>query len=344
MTSIADLRSTVDRALLANPTATDVAAAAEAIDVLAGRAYGGREYDAYEVHQALLFELHYGDTDVDHWTRQYLASRAYEIESTRIHTADTAEPMLTGEEFRARLWAQQSELTPLDHPMFQLLFSPESTLDQITVYLRQQWLILQFFWLQFVELASQLERRNAPIEALIVAYENVWDELGCGEPAASHVVQHRTRQDSLGISTAFRQVPDFPETMDYINTRLRLMRAHDPAAALGSIFSQEATAQSYGSLHNEMLERVGIPVQHRQVYADHTTIDVTHTEEVVQLAESMITSRSQQEEMLAGHRAQMLIWLAHMDRVVPLLIGEPQPEVGVPSLTEHMVREGRRVR
>ena len=133
-------------------------------------------------------------------------------------------------------------------------------------------------------------------------------------------------------------MPDFPETMDYINTRLRLMRSPDPAAALGSIFSQEATAQSYGSLHNEMLERVGIPVQHRQVYADHTTIDVTHTEEVILLAESLMTSRTQQEALLAGHRAQMLVWLAHMDRVVPLLTGDPQPEVGVPSLTERTVR------
>ena len=216
--------------------------------------------------------------------------------------------------------------------MFQLLFEQDPSRSQVTAYLRQQWLILQFFWLQFVELADQLERSGAPIAQLITLYSNVWDELGCGDPSTSHIEQHRRRQSGLGIPVTHRQLPDYPETMDYINTRLRLMRSRDPSAALGAIFSQEATAQSYGTQHHAMLQKVGIPSRYGQVYADHATLDVTHAEEVVDLAESLMLNRSQQERFLAGHRAQMLVWLAHMDRVAALLRGEPSTCRGAPLL------------
>jgi hypothetical protein len=330
--SNADLADTV-RTEAADPTGmTDVSAAGAALRSLAGRAYIDGDTDAYSVHQAVLFDLHYSPRSASHWKRQFLASCVYDIEAQRVAASPVDGPMLTGAELRHRLWTQQEELTPLHHPMFQLLFSDDVSIEQVKIYLRQQWLILQFFWLQFVELAGELERREAPIGSLIVAYENVWDELGEGDEARSHIVQHRERQQRLGLGTDFRLVPDFAETMDYINTRLRFMRAGDPSAALGSIFSQEATAQSYGAAHHAMLRRVGIASRYGEVYAQHTTIDVGHTEDVIRLAESLMTTRAQQENLLGGHRAQMLIWLSHMDRVVALLRGEEQPPPRVPSL------------
>lgn len=311
---------------------------ADAIDALrdlAARSYCGGDYDAYRRYQATLFDLHYGRSTTDHWLRQYLASSVYDIEDARLKVAISDDRMLDADELADRLWAQQSELSPLHHPMFQLLFEGEPTRSQVLLYLRQQWLILQFFWLQFAELAGTMERRGTSIEKLVIVYENVWDELGEGDPVQSHVYQHRERQRHLGLGAEFRQMPDFPETMDYINTRLRLMRAPSPAAALGAIFSQEATAQSYGRLHDEMLANVSIAQRHRQVYAEHATIDVSHCDDVLALAESVTVSRAEQERMLAGHQAQMLVWHAHMDQTVALLRDEPPPVGVVPSLSGH---------
>jgi pyrroloquinoline quinone (PQQ) biosynthesis protein C len=334
-----DLESVVTVVKAAMQPTASPRTAADAVDALrelGEHTYGAGGSDAYAIYQRLLFELHYGPPSQDHWRAQYLASTVYELEDRRLAVAAPSggleEAVLGSDELRARLWAQQAELDPARHPMFQLLFEQDPSHSQVTAYLRQQWLILQFFWQQFVELADQLERSGAPIEQLIVLYSNVWDELGCGDPAASHVEQHRTRQSKLGMSVTHRQVPDFPETMDYINTRLRLMRSPDPSAALGAIFSQEATAQSYGAQHHAMLQKVGIPSRYSQVYADHATLDVTHAEEVIQLAESLMQNRSQQERFLAGHRAQMLVWLAHMDRVAALLQNEPSTGKGSPTL------------
>ena len=306
--------------------------AIDAMRALGEQAYSD-DYAAYDGFQRILFDLHHGTPQGDHWLRQYLASSVYDLERARMPLRPDGGARWPDSVWRQQMWRQQEELSPLRHPMFRLLFGGEPSYDQVVTYLRQQWLILQFFWLQFVELAGQMERSGASIRDLIPLYENVWDELGEGDPDASHVVQHQMRQERLGISVAARQTPDFPETMDYINTRTRLMREAEPFGALGAVFSQEATAQSYGGRHFEMLAGVGIERRYGQVYADHTTVDVEHADEVLHLAERHIEHRGHQQAVLDGHRAQMTIWLAHMDRVVPLLDGSTPPPLSVPALS-----------
>jgi len=305
--------------------------AIDTMRALGEQAYSG-DYAAYDRFQRILFDLQHGTPQGDHWLRQYLASSVYDIERARMPLPNDDGSRSPDSLWRQQMWRQQEELSPLRHPMFRLLFDGDPSYDQVVTYLRQQWLILQFFWLQFVELAGQMERVGASIRDLIPLYENVWDELGEGDPEASHVVQHQRRQERLGISVATRQIPDFPETMDYINTRTRLMREAEPFGALGAIFSQEATAQSYGDRHFDMLAGVGIERRYGQVYAEHTSVDVEHADEVLHLAKRHIEHRRHQQAVLDGHRAQMTIWLAHMDRVVPLLDGSAPPPLTVPEL------------
>lgn len=326
------------RGAITTPSGPHLDRAITTLRHLAQRAYHDGDRGAYEALQPALFDLHLRPEPGTHWVRQFLASQVYDIEAERMLVdtdTDRDAGLLERDELRHRIWGQQRELTPLCHPLLQRLFTVADR-GQVEAYLRQQWLILQFFWTQFVELGAQLERNGTPIRHLVPVFENVWDELGEGDPSASHVERHRSRQHALGLAVDHHATPDHAETMDYINTRLRLMRAENPAQALGSIFSQEATAQSYGRLHHDMLERVGIGENHGQLYALHSVADVQHADEVLNLGCELATSRLDQERFLVGHRAQMLIWWAHFDRVEATMgagIGSAERPRSVPSLS-----------
>lgn len=335
MSEIADLSRAIDPVFAPTATPEAVAGAVGAARELARRSYESREdgYEAYRSYQRTLFRLHYDPDPQTHWSRQYVASQVYDIEAHRMETPTGTGRPLSSVEFLARIEADQAELSPLKHELFQYLFEGHPSFDDVIAYLRQQWLIFQFFWVQFAELAAQLERLDAPIDHLAVLYENVWEEMGEGDPSTSHFVQHKRRQDELGIETSFRGAPDHPETMDYINTRLRLMRSMDPVAALGSVFSQEASAQSYGSQHHKMLVDAGIKEELGQVYAVHTTIDVEHAAEIALLGFELAETRADQERFFAGHRAQHRVWAAHMDRVIDEIRGRAPRHSSVTPLT-----------
>lgn len=260
----------------------------------------------------VLHWLHYADEPKSRLYRQWLASTVYDrIEATvdRVRL----EEALDEDELVRRLTASQTELSPLKHPLFVLLYDGQPTFEQVKLYFRQKWLIMTSFWSSIAEFGHRLPASDLVGCALV--YKNVFEELGDGDPSRAHLQSHLELMRSMNVDVDFDSPPEFVETLDYINFRMFCMRHPEPAWGLGSLYSQEATSLEYTLGHADLLARFGVREERSEIYVAHDSIDTEHTDEVVQLVRHLVKGREAQEALLTAQRHQMVLWNRHFDRV-----------------------------
>ena len=269
--------------------------------------------EAYECYQELLHFLHYGDDEPTYPLRQWLASTVYDIEEEQVELPTLTEA-LPVDVFEARLQQEQERLSPLHHPLFQHLYHGEPEFEQFKVYLRHKWLIMTTFWRSLAEFGDRLQRTDLENTALV--YKNVYEELGEGDVMAAHLVQHQRQLKHIGVNVTFHDLPEYPETYEYINYRLMCMRHREPAWGLGSFFSMEATSLEYTMGHYHQLRRFGVEEEFCEIYRGHESIDTEHTSEILQVVRNLVTTAHAQSICLASQRRQMQLWHRHFDRVL----------------------------
>lgn len=310
-----ELAGRVQAALVAEPTGAAIDDARQALRGLAEASAGDR--GTYAVYQPLLHRLHYGPGEDTYAFRQWLASSVYALEESRVPPADGLDGHLSPEAFGELLKAEQRALSPLNHPLFKYIFEGDATFDEAKIYFEHKWLIILTFWRSFAELGMRLSRmKDQQLENCAPIYENVHEELGDGDVRQAHLVRHHRQLTHIGVPAGYDALPRYPETCEYINYRLQCMRHAEPAWALGSFFSQEATSLEYTMGHYHLLKRVGVPEQYAEIYFVHDSIDTEHTDEILEVIHRMVVTPEQQAICLRSQRRQMNLWHRHFDRVL----------------------------
>ncbi|MEM7326438.1 MAG: iron-containing redox enzyme family protein [Actinomycetota bacterium] len=306
-------RAVMDAA--ADPVASGVGELLTELAALADAA--STRTSANEVLQARLHWLHYGDHEPSHPFRQWLATaghpyfeRAASIPTGRTTGASHAS-------FVDRLAAEQEALSPLRHPLFQRCFREDGDLEDLKVYLRHKWIIMLTFWRSLSEFGMRLQRHDvANLANTALVYENVFEELGTGDPAEAHMVSHFKLLQAIGVDVGWDDEPEFTETREYINFRMFCMRHPNPAWGLGSFYSQEATSLEYTLGHYDQLRRFGVSHDTAEIYHAHDAIDAEHTDEILTIINDLINDDRSRSTVLLAQQHQMHLWNAHFDRVL----------------------------
>ena len=270
--------------------------------------------------QRQLYELHYGAHQPSHELRQWLASTTYGyFEETAPVPASNDDPgggtntVDPTADFLSELALQQRARSPLHHPLLQHCYSDASSFEDLKVYLRHKWIIMLTFWRSLSEFGNRLQRTDFDNTALV--YENVHEELGTGSVAEAHLVKHHRLLTAIGVDAGWDDEPEYAETYEYINFRMFCMRNPEVAWGLGSFYSQEATSLEYTIGHYDQLRRHGVSHDLAEIYYSHEEIDSEHTDEVVQMIRSLVSTPEQRRIVLTAQDHQMALWNRHFDRV-----------------------------
>jgi pyrroloquinoline quinone (PQQ) biosynthesis protein C len=281
------------------PTAT-IGKFLDELEDLGRRGHAG-DKEAYAAYQGTMFALHTNRDPATYTTRAWLASRMYPLEEEQIERVQLPEK-LSWDDFVDRAKNEGSSKQRIAHPMSRHLFEGDPSLGAVRVYLHHHWHRTKDFYQRLAELAVRLEMDDAA-----VVYENVAEEVGVGD-APAHPPLLQALLAHLDIPCDVTDEPTHPAAHAYLNEWFRACRAPRLEWGLGFVFSIEwGVPQVHGRIH-ALLERKGIPEEHRKFHWMHSTLDLEHSDEILEVAERLITTKEGQEMFLSElrHRKQVL--------------------------------------
>ncbi len=137
-------------------------------------------------------------------------------------------------------------------------------------------------------------------EAQQVILENLFEEMGEGDPTLAHPELFRRFTRTLGIDDeTLAQLPPEPETHHLIETYLNLPHRYGYLAALGAVcFASEGIVGTlYTQLQQGIIGVAGVPQDALTFFDVHIHVDDGHAAKLAALLEPRITSAQQVREI-----------------------------------------------
>jgi pyrroloquinoline-quinone synthase len=130
-------------------------------------------------------------------------------------------------------------------------------------------------------------------QAQLVILENLFDEMGQGNPNYAHPELFRQFTRELGISDeTLVGLPTEPETRNLIDTYLNLPHQYGYLAALGGVcFASEGIVSTlYTQIQNGILGTARFPKEALIFFDVHIVVDESHAAKLAELIEPRITT------------------------------------------------------
>ncbi|MBW4657273.1 MAG: iron-containing redox enzyme family protein [Drouetiella hepatica Uher 2000/2452] len=181
-----------------------------------------------------------------------------------------------------------------DHPLWSHEFLIRCQTSQLTLA------EVQMLAVQMYKFSKEFNRILAGIlsccpdeSAQLVILENLFDEMGQGDPKLAHpeLFRHFTRE--LGIDDqTLAALPTEPETRHLIDTYLNLPHQYDYLAALGAVcFASEGIVSTlYTQIQNGIAEAAFLSKEALIFFDVHIDVDDSHAAKLAALIEPRITS------------------------------------------------------
>jgi pyrroloquinoline-quinone synthase len=190
------------------------------------------------------------------------------------------------------------------HPLWNHNFLNKCKAGQLTL-LEVKILAVQMykFSKEFNRILAGILSRCPDENAQLVILENLFDEMGQGNPQVAHPELFRRFTRALGIDdTMLGVIPAEPETQGLIETYLTLPHRYTYLAALGAVcFASEGiVAALYTQLYQGIIGATPIPVESLIFFEVHINVDDGHAAKLLALIEPRITTT---EEAMILHRA-----------------------------------------
>jgi pyrroloquinoline-quinone synthase len=176
------------------------------------------------------------------------------------------------------------------HPFVERCRAGELTLEQVRVLACQMYKFCHSFPRY---LATALTLCTDEDTRMVIA-ENLWDELGEGDPARAHAALLRRFTRSLDITDAqLDEVPTLPETAALIDTYLGLAARHGLAGILGALcFASEGiVAALYTTLQDGVLRSGAVDAQALEFFTVHIHVDGGHADKLEAVLLPLLESR-----------------------------------------------------
>jgi pyrroloquinoline quinone (PQQ) biosynthesis protein C len=190
----------------------------------------------------------------------------------------------------ARLFAEG----PIEeHPLLAALGRGELSIDQERALALQIYHVVDHFPRLLAALLANLPdwRRRTPV------VENLWEEHGRGKEARVHVETYKEFLEAMGVgSDALAASRAGVPALAYNRAVLDLCLHHHYAEGLGALgVIEEIVARASPIVARSAAARHGVDGRDSVHFADHEVLDVTHADELYQLAATE----------LAAHRAEV---------------------------------------
>jgi len=165
------------------------------------------------------------------------------------------------------------------HPFVARCRAGELTLEQVRVLARQMYKFCHSFPRY---LATALALCTDEDTRMVIA-ENLWDELGEGDPLRAHAALLRRFTRALDITDAqLEAAPTLPETTELIDTYLGLAAQHGLPGILGALcFASEGiVAALYTTIQNGLLRSTALEPEALEFFTVHIHVDVGHADQL----------------------------------------------------------------
>jgi pyrroloquinoline-quinone synthase len=188
---------------------------------------------------------------------------------------------------------EQTKIHPLwEHPFLHQCSTGTLTLKEV-----------QFLAVQMYKFSKEFNRILAGVLACcpdegaqLVILENLFDEMGQGDPNLAHPTLFRRFTQALGIDdAALAASPTAPETQAMIDTYLNLPCQYGYLAGLGAIcFASEGIVNAlYTQLYQGIVGAAALPKEALIFFELHIDVDDSHAAKLAALIEPRLTSEEQ---------------------------------------------------
>lgn len=279
---------------------------------LAAKAFSG-DQAARSAFQFLLYKLNYTWHEPSEYLRAFLAQQSWK---TWISSLDLVKvpTLLSDKDLYQRMATTQKEMDNLKLvPMYDYLLK-KGNKEQIKVYYQCRWSLQHCFWKSLAEGAHRL-MRQPNMRLIQIAFKNVWEELGEGEPGKTHPEMFREVAKKIGIEAPDNVPAKYVETAEFMNFRMMCMRHADLGWGLAAVFSvEEACSNDYSNWHVDLLKKVGIEKKYKTVDSTHATLDVEHAAEAFEAITMALKTKEDQSHALTSQVILTRLWHGHLNR------------------------------
>lgn len=181
-----------------------------------------------------------------------------------------------------------------EHPLWSHEFLVRCRMGQLTLH------EVQILAVQMYKFSKEFNRILASIlsccpdeQAQQVILENLFDEMGEGNPNAAHPELFRRFTRGLGIADpTLASLPTEPETYNLIETYLNLPHQYGYLAALGAVcFASEGIVSTlYTQIQNGIAGTTCLPQEALVFFDVHIDVDEGHAAKLAALIEPRITT------------------------------------------------------
>lgn len=176
------------------------------------------------------------------------------------------------------------------HPFVERCLDGRLTLDQVRVLGAQMYKFCD----QFPSFLAIALAACAQEDARIVIGENLWEELGEGDPQGAHAALFRRFTRALGIDDAqLSAVPAQPETSALIDTYRRLGDHHGVLGILGALCyaSEGIVGALYSQIETGLLQASAFDRDALMFFEVHIRVDDGHADKLESILLPMLRTR-----------------------------------------------------
>lgn len=181
-----------------------------------------------------------------------------------------------------------------NHPLWNHEFLIRCRTTQLTLAEVQILAVQMYkFSKEFNRILAGILSRCPDDSAQQVILENLFDEMGQGDPTLAHPELFRQFTRALGIDDAtLSSLPTAPETCHLIDTYLNLPHQYSYLAALGAVcFASEGIVNTlYTQLQRGIAEAAALPKEALIFFDVHIDVDDSHAAHLAALIEPRITT------------------------------------------------------
>lgn len=163
------------------------------------------------------------------------------------------------------------------HPFVERCRAGRLTVEQVRVLGSQMYR----FSREFTRFLAKALAASPHEEARMVIAENLWEELGEGDPERSHVALFRRFTRALGLSDAqLAAIPPTPETAALIDTYLGLSDRYGVIGILGALCyaSEGIVGALYSQIEAGLLSTIAFEPDDLVFFDEHIRVDDGHAD------------------------------------------------------------------
>lgn len=200
---------------------------------------------------------------------------------------------------------EQTQVHPLwNHPFLKECRTRKLTLSEVKILAVQMYK----FSKEFNRILAGILSRCPDESAQSVIFENLFDEMGQGNPHLAHPELFRRFTRALGIDDkTLANLPTTPETQAMIDTYLQLPYQYGYLAALGAVcFASEGIVNAlYSQLYEGIVGAARFSQDDLIFFDVHIAVDDSHAANLAALLEPRITSNQIAGEVESAIREAM---------------------------------------